>query len=306
MDIAIIGGGMAGLTLATQLHGAGQSVNVFDKGRRPGGRLASRQEGAWRFNHGAQFFTLRDERFAGLMQRLGAAPWAAAGDARFSGVPSMAALPLAMAAALPGVRSSAHVTGLLPEDGRWTLTFKDAAPRSAGAVVLAIPAPQAAALLAPLAHPFIRQLAAVKMAPCWTAMLGFEGLVRGPEILRPEFGPIGWAARENSRPDQPPAPVSYTVQASAGWSTEHLEAAPEDVGATLTAAFAAASGISDAPAFTRVHRWRYALAETPLGVPFLWDKTTKLGLCGDWCLAGRLEAAFLSATALGIELANDL
>jgi len=306
MDIAIIGAGMAGLTLARHLHETGQNVTVFDKGRRAGGRLASRQEASWRFNHGAQFFTARDERFASLMHGFGAAPWAAAGPGRFSGVPSMAALPLAMAAALPHLRSSAHVTGILPEDGRWTLTFKDAAPLATDILILAIPAPQAAALLGPLGHRFLRLLAAVEMAPCWTAMLGFEGAVDGPDILRPEAGTVGWAARENSRPDQPAAPVSYTVQASAAWSTAQLEAEPDSVLTELTAAFAQLSGITAAPAFTRVHRWRYALAATPLGEPFLWDKSAKLGLCGDWCLAGRLEAAFLSGAALGIELSNEL
>ena len=47
------------------------------------------------------------------------------------------------------------------------------------------------------------------------------------------------------------------------------------------------------------------LAETPLGEPYIWDATSRLGVCGDWCLAGRLEAAWLSGQALGIRLAHD-
>jgi renalase len=46
------------------------------------------------------------------------------------------------------------------------------------------------------------------------------------------------------------------------------------------------------------HRWRYALVETPLGQACLWDDAARLGVCGDWCLGGRIEAAHDSGTAL--------
>ena len=46
MDVLIIGGGMAGLTAASELQGAGCRVLVLDKGRGVGGRLASRRIGA--------------------------------------------------------------------------------------------------------------------------------------------------------------------------------------------------------------------------------------------------------------------
>jgi predicted NAD/FAD-dependent oxidoreductase len=52
------------------------------------------------------------------------------------------------------------------------------------------------------------------------------------------------------------------------------------------------------PAHAAAHRWRYALVQNPLGEPCLWDQKTNLGLCGDWCIAPRLEAAFLSGRAL--------
>jgi predicted NAD/FAD-dependent oxidoreductase len=85
-----------------------------------------------------------------------------------------------------------------------------------------------------------------------------------------------------------------------------LEDSAESVIAALTAAFAAATGVTAAPRSAHAHRWRYALADAPLGEPFLWDAEQKLGLCGDWCLAPRLEAAYLSATALGKTMLNDI
>jgi predicted NAD/FAD-dependent oxidoreductase len=82
-----------------------------------------------------------------------------------------------------------------------------------------------------------------------------------------------------------------------------LEAGPEAVAAALTAAFTALTGLPVLAA--RAHRWRYALASQPLGAPFMWDAAQLLGLCGDWCLAGRLEAAFLSGQGLGIRILHD-
>src|SRR5690606_32026370 len=44
--IAIIGTGIAGLSAARTLHDAGQAVQLFDKSRRSGGRMASKTIGS--------------------------------------------------------------------------------------------------------------------------------------------------------------------------------------------------------------------------------------------------------------------
>lgn len=76
-DVVVIGAGTAGLACAKVLVGAGAKVVVVDKGRGPGGRVATRRDtvqlpaapsesGAAtevRFDHGAQFLTARDEGF---------------------------------------------------------------------------------------------------------------------------------------------------------------------------------------------------------------------------------------------------
>jgi len=53
MDIAIIGGGLAGLSLAQQLANTNRSIAVFEARSRPGGRILSRPgTGAFRFDLG--------------------------------------------------------------------------------------------------------------------------------------------------------------------------------------------------------------------------------------------------------------
>ena len=52
VDVAIVGGGLAGLTAAVYLARAGLSVTVFEKARQPGGRARSRQRHGFTFNQG--------------------------------------------------------------------------------------------------------------------------------------------------------------------------------------------------------------------------------------------------------------
>lgn len=61
--IAVIGAGMAGITAARSLKAAGHRVQVFEKSRGSGGRLASKRSEMGRINLGAQRFTSDDPLF---------------------------------------------------------------------------------------------------------------------------------------------------------------------------------------------------------------------------------------------------
>lgn len=309
--IAIIGAGLAGLAAARALAARGLPVRLFDKGRAPGGRLATRRaEHAGRrlqFDHGAQYLRATGPGFAAAIAEAGALPWPDA--ERRVGTPGMSALPRVLRGTLALVPQR-HVGRIAGTPGAWTLHHWDAREARPGAplpgtpptedgpfsaLLVTTPAPQAAELL----PAFAGTLAPVRYAPCWTVMAAFDSRLPLPDTLRPERHAIGWAARDSSKPGRDAATECWVVQAAPAWTRAHLEARAEDVVGPLLAELARlAPSPLPAPAYAAAHRWRYALLEAPLGAPFLWDAAQRIGLAGDWCLAGRAEAAWDSGAAL--------
>ncbi|MCX7932415.1 MAG: NAD(P)-binding protein [Rhodovarius sp.] len=299
MSIAILGAGLAGLSCARALAERGIAVRLFDKGRGVGGRLATRRlEAAGRtiaIDHGAQYLEPRDPAFAGLLAGLPCASWPEAGQ--LIPLPTISALPRALAAGLD-CRNGVTITALAEAPGGWMLA--DAAGERHGpfrAVVLTAPAPQSAALLAPIAPDLAEQLGAVVYAPCWSWLAAFAEPLPLPDLLRGR-GPIAWAARNGAKPGRDAA-EAWVVQADADWSRRHLDEPAEQVAAQLSALLPAPP-----PLAQTAHRWRYALVERPLGRDFLWDARRGIGLAGDFCPGGGAEAAFLSGRALAQAIAG--
>ncbi len=290
---------MAGLACAQRLNAAGAEVTIFEKGRRPGGRLATRRRDGFSFDHGAQYATARGPAFQAFLADAAGlvAPWdASAAHPRWVGVPGMSAF--AEAAERRGIGrllTGRHVSFLIRTDKGWHLRHLDAATTRPGTVidegeragpfdrvVLALPAMQAAGLLSALDHGFAAAVAAVVTAPCWTLMLAFSERQPGPDTRTPE-GVLDWIARDSSRPGRPMLPDAWVANAGPAWSRGNLEREPGAVLADLQAVFRAETGIEAAPAYAAVHRWRYARTESPLGQACLWDPAG-LAVCGDWCL----------------------
>jgi renalase len=305
MRIAIIGAGMAGLAAGTSLKRAGHDVRLFDKGRGAGGRIASRRIatvlGEAAFDHGAQYFTVRDAAFAACVsewQRDGlVAPWPAAGAAAFVGTPSMNTPLRSMAGSL-GVRWNSRIDAIDRATSGWILHGEAIEAEPHDAVIVAIPAEQAAVLLAPVDQRLFELAATAISAPCWTVMLAFEArIAHAADILAAPVEPIGWAARNSAKPGRN-GPEAWVLQASPQWSTDHLEASTASVIEALRQAlsYAVDSPLPNVISAT-AHRWRYARSGT-IGLEQLWDGLRHIGVCGDWLIGARVEAAWLSGHRL--------
>lgn len=228
--VAVVGAGMAGIVAARTLAQAGCDVTVFEKSRGAGGRMATRRTDFGGFDHGAQFFTVRDERFQLALSATAAPvePWdvqlvrvlddfgrhvAAAPptrETRWVATPGMNALVKAWAEPLANGSAGhclweARVVRLEPDGlspDRWQLRIEgpNDTPAVHGgfdAVLLAVPHPQALELLraSGLAADWqTRLMNDVAVAPCWTLMLAY------PQAMQPGLeglGPRWHAARSD-------------------------------------------------------------------------------------------------------------
>ncbi len=308
MEFAIIGAGMAGLACADALSAAGHRVALFDKGRGPGGRMSTRRLptplGQAAFDHGAQYFTARDADFARLVRGWGdlgiAAPWPPAGGDAWVGVPAMNAVIRHMAAA-HAVTWGRLVSGMARRNRQWWLADGQGEHGPFDAVVVAVPAEQAAAILSLHDFQMARRALAARFQPCWTGMFAFDRrLDELPPVIRHRGG-IAWAARNSAKPGRS-GPEAWVVQASACWSGARLEAPANEVSALLLAALADAAGRAlPEPVAAAAHRWRYALS-SGTGEGAMWNRDAGLGVCGDWLLGPRVECAWLSGRMLARRL----
>jgi predicted NAD/FAD-dependent oxidoreductase len=335
---------MAGITCARTLAQAGHRVTVFEKSHNVSGRMATRTSPFGNFDHGTQYFTVRDPRFklaldstpslckawsANTIRVLDERGRVAAAslppkDFHWVATPGMSGLvrrwaqPLAEAQC---VEMQTRVTHIEPDSlnkDQWQLRTAGVGDSSHvfsgfDAVVLAIPSPQAQALLqtAPKkTAKLLKKMEHTAVEPCWTLMLAFPLAVQpGLTILGPQWNAarsthhrIAWLARESSKPGRKQV-ERWTIQASAAWSAEHINDDPSRVQAKLHKAFSEVTGIRAEPGHMETHRWLYAKTSVPLGQSHLWDTKSGLGVCGDWCTGHRVEDAFVSGLELALSMA---
>ncbi len=328
LRVAIVGAGIAGLMCGRTLVDHGIEVKVFEKSRGVGGRMATRRTSAGpQFDHGAQYFTVRDARFdrylkswthdgivapwEGRIATLanGQLAWKENKTPRFVGVPGMSAVCRHLATDLD-VEFQVRVHPPRRIDNTWWLT--DEQGKQLGefdCVITSAPAPQSAELLG--AVPGLQQLAqSAQMSGCWAAMIAFEKELDLPlDGAFVDQSPLSWIARNDTKPGRNAAQECWVLHASPEWTTQNIEIDSELALTQLLNAFWQATGIAArTPSYSAIHRWRYAIPTEPLDHRCLIDSELRIGACGDWCSGPRVEGALLSGMAMAgrvLALAQD-
>lgn len=326
--VAIIGAGMAGASAGQALARQGASVVVFDRGRGPGGRCATRRQDIYRFDHGAQYFTARDPRFKDQV-----ASWATTGMANrwhprigefkdgvytptrrktlWVGRPGMNDLARDMLEGLD-VYFGTQVQAVDRAPDGWALTEASGEVHASfDQLLVTVPAPQVRPLLQPHYPEACEKAEATMMLPCWSLMLAFGSPVDVPFDAAKVTGggPVSWAARNSSKPGRPDNGLDcWVVQADHDWSREHIELTRMEATETLLSDFTrlckqCSSSISG-PVYAAAHRWRYAHAMPETTSPCMIEPETGLAVAGDWLSGGRIENAWLSGLAATDALAS--
>lgn len=316
MRVLIVGAGLSGLLAARELMRRGHTVEVVDKGRSVGGRLATRRLGPGCADIGAQFFTVRSPamqarllewQHAGLVYHW-ANGWAnAAGDVRRQGHPryavrgGMTALAKYLAQGV-AIYLNVELHSLSVQGAQWVASSSTGQSFDAEAVILTPPAPQSLALLTagnvPLAPEDRHALQHIVYEPCLTGLLRLEGETHLPEpgaVLSPSPN-IHWLA-DNRRKGISPEAAILTVQATPEFSRAHYEAAEAEVLSVFLGDLR--PWLNGARVVEQqLKRWRYAQPMlihpqrclVARGVP-------PLVFAGDAFGEGRFEAAVLSGLA---------
>ncbi|MGB1908747.1 MAG: NAD(P)/FAD-dependent oxidoreductase [Candidatus Puniceispirillaceae bacterium] len=322
-EIIIIGAGMAGLMAGRILSQAGREVLILDKGRRIGGRMASRRDSGLLFNHGAQFVTAHSPVFSALCE--GASDsgimekWPLSGrDNGFTGRPSMRDIASFLGANL-SVQQEVEIVHITHSQNSFILQSTSGEAYHCQHLLLSAPAPQTEILLRELAPKLAGVASLARYAPCWTVM---AELLHLPEGLRPviiEEGILGWASLEASRPVATPS-GAVTLQANADYSERFLESPPEQVIKDVTTAYQQAQNIQTLKwGYQRAHRWRYAkvIKPVPPDAPFMESFSANMvALAGDWhpvsatpdklASGARAEEALLSGHRAAFEILSGL
>lgn len=314
MRTLIIGAGIAGLRAAALLQQAGGHVDVVDKGRRHGGRMATRRVEDAVFDTGVLDLAAVSETFrtaldaaraAGHAEVIGPDGTEPGAASQWRGAPMMRSLPTAMAERVTSsddggvpvtVQLATTVTALSVRDGQWTVTLThDGASMecTSDALVLTAPAPQSVALLRTsdglASDATLAQLEAITYAPSLTVLTRprdrtLQDLPHDPGSALQRGGADGEhdlaRLHHNGRTGASKV-LALTLQATATFSAQHLD---DDRDAAAARLAEQASGlVGTTLEVVHVHGWRYAQVTRGIDLPALRDDTSgaPLVLAGD-------------------------
>jgi len=284
-------------------------VTLVDKGRSPGGRLATRRIAGAVVDHGAQFFTARSEDFGiavTSLAREGVARVWCDGFAGQDGHPryviegGMNRFAKHLAHDLD-VRCPAMAFAVHPTAGAtpgWRVDLDDGSGIAADAVVLTCPLPQTNSLLVTSGvHP-PDELARIEYdrTLALLAVLDRRGAVPAPGGVQQPGNSIFGFIGDNQAKGISEVPA-ITFHATAAWSEEWWDAAPAAIEAALRGAARPWLGEAEIVE-AQVKRWRFATPRTVWPDPcWVAPSAAPLILAGDAFAGPRVEGAFLSGRA---------
>jgi renalase len=307
----VVGAGLSGLVAARTLQDAGVRVTVLEKEEKVGGRMRTDLVDNGVFDHGAQFFTVRSDRFEEMVES-----WISTGIAeewtrgfadssgeyqedghpRYKGIRGMTGIAEHLAQNLD-VLTGVQVSGLRRGERGWEVVAEGSV-RTADALVLT--PPSALALVdgsgVPLPEEARQVLENIDYAPCIAVMALLDGPGEVPDPGGVQVGgdPLFWVA-DNQKKGISGVPA-VTIHAGPEFSREHAHSG--DATVTRLLLEEAKDYVRTGVKATAVYRWEYSQPTNPHDEPFVYvEGPPPLVFCGDAYAGPKVEGAVTSGLA---------
>ena len=314
---AVIGAGLAGISLVQRLKQADHDCSLFEKNSEVGGRLATRNFGDWSVDFGTQYFTARSAQFQvavdvwleqGTVAPWHMTPWLLQGETfepspddqiRYVGLPTMSRM-IEDAGKELDTYLDTRIDRLEQVAERWRLWDGDGEQYGLfDAVLLTAPLAQSMALL-PTGSKAEAVLRSATMLPTWVYAVALQNPTSiSADALFSQNGLVSWAARNSAKPQRNASYETWVMHFAPKWTANHLDVSEDLLRDQALRLLELLAGQDIGPLHADFsYRWLYARASGKnITIP-QWDADLRLGLAGDWTIGSRLEDAWLSAQAV--------
>lgn len=317
----IVGSGISGLMAAHKLREYAVDLTLVEKGRAPGGRMATRKEGDAIFDHGAQFVTTRElafrERVESWVDKNAVKPWYVGplGNMRYVGITGMRSIPDLLTKGM-NVAYSEKVTKIHFKKDVWTVTVQPHGSKATKTyksdfLVLTAPVPQSLQLIREsnieLDYDEEEELSRIKYIRCISVLAKLKGPagLPNPGAMDLNHDVLRWIG-DNCVKGISPVEGSITLHSSPKFADRYWDAPDEERIPLMLAA--AKPFLKSDVVETSSHRWGFSeptriyKEKQPFRVPYFLDEDHRLALCGDGFNGPRIEAAAISGANLADRL----
>ena len=312
-DYCVIGSGISGATIANLLNKKFQ-VNLYDKGRGPGGRASfKRVKGQIGFDHGTQYFSPKTIEFKKFTNRLIKIKilkkWS--GNHIFLNSKKKENKKHIKIIGKKGNNDickfllkkvkcfyQSEVKKIYYKNKLWFLLFTDGKIRTYKGVILTCPFPQ----LKKLSEKFINNTfikRKLKMDANITVMIAIKKNKKSPSSFLFDDPVLGWAGNENTKKRFKSKYDLWTLQSTFKWANKNIDKNKKNLkknSKILIDKFFKLTKIKKTNVIYSInHGWKYSSNSKPLKIRSYWDPQKKIGVCADWFIGPRLESGWISA-----------
>ena len=314
-NVAVIGAGITGATLANLLKKK-VTITVFEKSRGVGGRMATRRADPFQFNHGAQYFKVKNKEFKNFLQPLMLNKIIKPLEANqieilnkkiikstkisnkkyFTAESKMNSVVKYFINNNFSIKLLCKIEKTVKENDKWFVIDSDQV--SYGPydwLFITIPPYQATEILYDN-FKFLDILKNIKMRSCYSLMLGFDKIKEfnfDTALFLDED--VAWLfIRKKIFKNK--KYYNLLINSSYNFAEKNINSSKDELSDYLI------KQVSDILKYDlnnfkhkALHFWKYAMSEKNNNLGSLIDEDLKVVVCGDWCMNGRIEGGFLSA-----------